>query len=78
MRRVLVMGGPSWYGPERYDVVAKTQSGNVAAAQVRFMHQRLLQERFKLTVQDGPTVKDIAGLTGLYDDESDWFPDPSG
>ena len=42
--------GPSWIESERYDVIATIPKG-AAKDQVRFMMQRLLAERFKLTLQ---------------------------
>jgi uncharacterized protein (TIGR03435 family) len=41
--------GPDWIGTERYDIAAKA-AGAVSAEQLRLMMQRLLAERFKLTV----------------------------
>lgn len=39
--------GPSWFGSDRYDIVAKAE-GNPSEAQIKLMLQALLVERFKL------------------------------
>lgn len=46
-----VTGGPSWIRTDRFDVTAKaTVDGNLTEARLRPMLQRLLAERFKLTL----------------------------
>jgi uncharacterized protein (TIGR03435 family) len=42
-----IVGGPSWIGTARYDVVAKAE-GNPGRAQLRAMLRTFLEQRFKL------------------------------
>jgi uncharacterized protein (TIGR03435 family) len=46
----LVTGGPSWLDSDRYDVTAKAPAGTTAIA-LRTMLQKLLEERFLLSVK---------------------------
>ena len=131
--RVRVLGGPSWYNTDQYNVLAKTESADATEEQIRQMLQTLLVERFKLTqhretrllttyslvigkngsklrdakpdevssVQPGQLghlvfrkqglgslvntianamdtpVDDMTGLSGVYDYELDFTPDPA-
>jgi uncharacterized protein (TIGR03435 family) len=43
-----IIGGPEWQTTERYDIVAKAESGNNAPGQLNLMLQSLLADRFKL------------------------------
>ena len=43
------LGGPSWIGTDRYDIVAKAE-GNATDDQMKLMVQTLLTDRFKLKV----------------------------
>ena len=45
-----IVGGPSWLGSDRFDIVAKAPEGAVAPEQLRPMLRALLADRFKLTV----------------------------
>jgi uncharacterized protein (TIGR03435 family) len=45
-----VLGGPSWYDFDQYDVVAKAASSDAPPEQIRQMHQSLLADRFKLSM----------------------------
>lgn len=47
VRDFQVVGGPSWLGSERYDIVAKPE-GSANQEQVKLMTQALLKDRFKL------------------------------
>ena len=50
VQRVNVLGGPSWYDFNQYDVVAKAASSEAPPEQIRQMLQKLLADRFKLSV----------------------------
>ena len=133
VQRVRVLGGPSWYDTDEYNVLAKAESADASEEQIRQMLQTLLVERFKLiqhretrlltryslvigkngsklhdpqpdevsSVQQGQPghlmfrkqglgslvntianamdtpVDDMTGLTGVYDYELDYTPDPT-
>lgn len=50
VQRVLVMGGPSWYDSDQYNIEAKAENPNATREQMRAMLQTLLADRFKLAV----------------------------
>jgi uncharacterized protein (TIGR03435 family) len=50
VQRVNVIGGPSWYDSEQYDLIAKAASPDTPPEQVRQMLQSLLADRFQLAV----------------------------
>lgn len=50
VQRVNVLGGPAWYDSDQFDVVAKAASPDTPPAQILQMLQKLLADRFKLTV----------------------------
>lgn len=50
VQRVNVLGGPSWYDSDQYDVGAKAASSDTPPEQIRQMLQTLLADRFKLSV----------------------------
>jgi uncharacterized protein (TIGR03435 family) len=50
VQRVNVLGGPSWYDFDQYDVVAKAASSDAPPEQIRQMLQSLLADRFKLSM----------------------------
>ena len=51
-----IIGGPSWAGTDRYDILART-AGNPRPEEMRPMLRALLAERFKLKVQQ--TTRDL-------------------
>jgi len=50
VQRVLVMGGPSWYDDDQYDILAKSSTADATPAEIRTMLQNLLADRFQLSV----------------------------
>lgn len=50
VQRVRVLGGPSWYDFDQYNVLAKAENSDATQEQIRQMLQTLLMERFKLAV----------------------------
>ena len=48
--RVLVMGGPTWYDDDQYDLLAKAPTDTATGAEIRTMLQNLLVERCKLSI----------------------------
>ena len=50
VQRVNVLGGPSWYDFDQYDVVAKAPSSDAPPEQIRQMLQSLVADRFKLSM----------------------------
>jgi uncharacterized protein (TIGR03435 family) len=133
VQRVRVVGGPSWYDIDQYNVLAKTENTEATPQQIKQMLQTLMIERFKLALhrktreltryslvvgKNGPKlhdakpdevsnvqqgqpghlifrnqplvtlvhtianrmdtpVDDMTGLTGAYDFELDYTPDPT-
>ncbi len=53
IQRVLVMGGPSWYDDDQYDILAKAPTPDATPAEIRIMLQNLLADRFKLSIHRG-------------------------
>jgi uncharacterized protein (TIGR03435 family) len=50
VQRVRVLGGPSWYDEDQYDLDAKAASSDATPEQIRQMLQALLADRFKLAI----------------------------
>lgn len=61
VQRVRVLGGPSWYDSDQYNIEAKAESPDATREQVRAMLQTLLADRFKLSVHR--ETKEIASYT---------------
>jgi len=62
-----IIGGPSWAGTDRYDIVART-AGNPRPEELRPMLRALLSERFKLKVQQTTRELPIYALVILRTD----------
>jgi uncharacterized protein (TIGR03435 family) len=68
-----IVGGPSWVGTKKFDVVAKMDADTIAAlsklpndqrnARVRWMMKELLEERFKLKVHHETKELPVYALT---------------
>jgi uncharacterized protein (TIGR03435 family) len=50
VQRVLVMGGPTWYDGDQYDIIAKAPTLDATPTEIRTMLQNLLADRFKLSI----------------------------
>jgi uncharacterized protein (TIGR03435 family) len=68
-----ISGGPKWVSSEKFDIVAKPDSGTIAALQkltgsertqqVRLMVQTLIEDRFKLRVHHDTRVLPVLSLS---------------
>ncbi len=63
VQRVLVIGGPTWYDDDQYDILAKSPTPEAAPAEVRTMLQNLLADRFKLSVHRATKEITVYSLT---------------
>jgi uncharacterized protein (TIGR03435 family) len=63
VQRVLVMGGPTWYDDDQYDILAKSPNPDATGAEVRTMLQNLLADRFKLSIHRGIKEVTVYSLT---------------
>lgn len=63
VQRVLVMGGPTCYDDDQYDILAKAENPDATPAQIRTMLQNLLADRFKLVVHRATREVTVYSLT---------------
>ena len=68
-RRIEVLGGPAWLNSDRYDISAKAEGNPPRAKMLGPMLQRLLSERFKLSMhkesRDAPAYAMILSGGGI-------------
>jgi uncharacterized protein (TIGR03435 family) len=63
VQRVLVMGGPTWYDGDQYDILAKAPTPDATPTEIRTMLQNLLADRFKLSIHRGTREVNAYSLT---------------
>jgi uncharacterized protein (TIGR03435 family) len=63
VQRVLVMGGPTWYDDDQYDILAKAPTPDATPTEIRTMLQNLLADRFKLSIHRGTKEATVYSLT---------------
>ncbi len=82
IRDFQISGGPGWITTDRYDIVAKAETGNLTRETIKAMLQSLLAERFKLQIhretKDLPIYLLVVGKDGPKLHASENQPDTTG
>ena len=63
VQRVLVIGGPTWYDDDQYDILAKAATPDATPTEISTMLQNLLADRFHLTVHRATREITVYSLT---------------
>lgn len=58
-----IMGGPSWFATEKWDIEAKSDNDRHSASETRLMLQNLLKERFSLKIHRETELRPVYILT---------------
>jgi uncharacterized protein (TIGR03435 family) len=58
-----IVGGPSWFGTEKWDVLAKSENGQHNVTETRLMLQHLLADRFGLRLHRSTEQRPVYVLT---------------